>query len=176
LDRRSPTSTHAISTARTCRCRRSTRSAAALDLAASNIRVNVVAPGPTLTPMLSRVTDGHPEARARRVPMGVAGQRWTDRGPSSPAGSQSPGRKRRSLRSCRARCLSHKRSPPRSPGSRSASRRASSASSTLFPDDAGRKAHLTGPIAAALMAKAGELLAEPPKIEQVDLLAAKLAK
>jgi quinol monooxygenase YgiN len=44
-----------------------------------------------------------------------------------------------------------------------------------FADDAGRKAHLNGPIAAALMAKAGELLAEPPKIEQVDLLAAKLA-
>jgi quinol monooxygenase YgiN len=43
-----------------------------------------------------------------------------------------------------------------------------------FPDDAGRKAHLSGPIAAALMAKAGELLSEPPKIEQVDLLAAKL--
>jgi quinol monooxygenase YgiN len=44
-----------------------------------------------------------------------------------------------------------------------------------FPDDAGRKAHLNGPIAAALMAKAGDLLAEPPKIEQVELLAAKLA-
>jgi quinol monooxygenase YgiN len=43
-----------------------------------------------------------------------------------------------------------------------------------FPDDAGRKAHLSGPIAAALMAKAGELLAEPPKIEPVDLLAVKL--
>jgi quinol monooxygenase YgiN len=45
-----------------------------------------------------------------------------------------------------------------------------------FPDDAGRKAHLNGPIASALMAKAGELLAEPPKIEPVDLLAAKLGK
>ena len=45
-----------------------------------------------------------------------------------------------------------------------------------FPDDAGRKAHLNGPIAAALMAKASELLAEPPKIEQVDLLASKLSK
>jgi quinol monooxygenase YgiN len=45
-----------------------------------------------------------------------------------------------------------------------------------FPDDAGRKAHLNGPIATALMAKAGELLAEPPRIEQVDLLAVKLAK
>lgn len=43
-----------------------------------------------------------------------------------------------------------------------------------FPDDAGRKAHLNGPIAAALMAKAGELLAQPPSIEQVDVLAAKL--
>jgi quinol monooxygenase YgiN len=45
-----------------------------------------------------------------------------------------------------------------------------------FPDDAGRRAHLSGPIAAALMAKAGDLLAEPPKIEPVDLLAAKLGR
>ncbi len=44
-----------------------------------------------------------------------------------------------------------------------------------FPGDAGRKAHLGGPIAAALMAKASELLAEAPKIEQVDLLASKLS-
>ena len=43
-----------------------------------------------------------------------------------------------------------------------------------FPGDAGRQAHLTGPIAAALMKRASELLAEPPKIEQVDILAAKL--
>ncbi len=43
-----------------------------------------------------------------------------------------------------------------------------------FPDEAGRKAHLSGPIAAALMKRAGELLAEPPRIEQVDVLAAKL--
>lgn len=44
----------------------------------------------------------------------------------------------------------------------------------VFPDDKGRQAHLNGPIAAALMAKAGELLAKPPSIEQIDLLAAKL--
>ncbi len=43
-----------------------------------------------------------------------------------------------------------------------------------FPDDAGRQAHLTGRVAAALMAKAAELLAEPPFIEKVDVLAAKL--
>jgi quinol monooxygenase YgiN len=43
-----------------------------------------------------------------------------------------------------------------------------------FPDDTGRKAHLNGPIAAALMANAAELLAVPPVIEQVDVLAAKL--
>src|SRR5205823_12750286 len=43
-----------------------------------------------------------------------------------------------------------------------------------FADEAGRKAHLGGPIAAALMAKAPELLAEAPKIEQVDVLGAKL--
>jgi len=43
-----------------------------------------------------------------------------------------------------------------------------------FPDEAGRQAHLSGQVAAALMAKAGELLAQPPSIEKVDVLAAKL--
>ncbi len=43
-----------------------------------------------------------------------------------------------------------------------------------FADESGRKAHLEGPIAAALMKKAPELLAETPKIERVDLLAAKV--
>ena len=43
-----------------------------------------------------------------------------------------------------------------------------------FAGDDGRAAHLNGPIAAALMAKASELLSEPPRIEQVDVLAAKL--
>lgn len=42
-----------------------------------------------------------------------------------------------------------------------------------FPDDSGRQAHLTGRVAAALMAKAPELLAQPPVIEKVDVLAAK---
>ena len=46
----------------------------------------------------------------------------------------------------------------------------------VFPDEAGRQAHLSGPIAAALMAKAAELLAQPPVIEKVDILAAKLAE
>jgi len=43
-----------------------------------------------------------------------------------------------------------------------------------FPDEAGRQAHLTGRVAEALLARAGELLAEPPIIEKVDVLAAKL--
>ena len=43
-----------------------------------------------------------------------------------------------------------------------------------FPDEAGRQAHLSGKVAAALMAKAPELLAEAPVIEKVDILAAKL--
>jgi quinol monooxygenase YgiN len=43
-----------------------------------------------------------------------------------------------------------------------------------FPDDAGRRAHLGGQVAAALMAQAPELLAQPPVIEPVDVLAAKL--
>lgn len=45
-----------------------------------------------------------------------------------------------------------------------------------FPDDAGRTAHLSGPIAAALMANAAELLSVPPSIEKVDVLAAKMPK
>jgi hypothetical protein len=43
-----------------------------------------------------------------------------------------------------------------------------------FPSDAGRQAHLTGKVAAALMAKAPELFATAPAIEKVDVLAAKL--
>ena len=43
-----------------------------------------------------------------------------------------------------------------------------------FPDEAGRQAHLSGKVAAALMAKAGELFSEPPSIVNVDVLAAKL--
>ena len=43
-----------------------------------------------------------------------------------------------------------------------------------FPDDTGRQAHLGGQVAAALMAQAPELLAQPPVIEPVDVLAARL--
>jgi quinol monooxygenase YgiN len=46
--------------------------------------------------------------------------------------------------------------------------------SDVFPDDAGRQAHLSGRIAAALMAQAPQLFAQPPAIEKVDVLAAKL--
>jgi quinol monooxygenase YgiN len=44
-----------------------------------------------------------------------------------------------------------------------------------FPDEAGRQAHLAGKVAAALMAKAGDLLAEPPSIQKADVLASKLS-
>ncbi|MDF5725522.1 MAG: hypothetical protein PUP91_34755 [Rhizonema sp. PD37] len=37
-----------------------------------------------------------------------------------------------------------------------------------------RQKHLNGQIAAALISKASELLAEPPSIEQVDIVASKL--
>ncbi len=43
-----------------------------------------------------------------------------------------------------------------------------------FPGEAGRQAHLSGRVAAALMAKAADLLSKPPSIEKVDVLAAKL--
>ena len=44
----------------------------------------------------------------------------------------------------------------------------------VFPDEAGRSAHLNGPIAAALMAHAEDLLAEAPHIAMTDVLAAKI--
>ena len=44
----------------------------------------------------------------------------------------------------------------------------------FFPAATGRQAHLDGPIAAALLQRAEELLAAPPDIKPVDVLAAKL--
>lgn len=41
----------------------------------------------------------------------------------------------------------------------------------VFPDDAGRDAHLGGPIAKALMASAEALLASAPSIQKIDILA-----
>jgi quinol monooxygenase YgiN len=41
-----------------------------------------------------------------------------------------------------------------------------------FPDEGGRQAHLDGEIAAALMDRADDLLAEEPRIDEVDVLAA----
>jgi quinol monooxygenase YgiN len=43
-----------------------------------------------------------------------------------------------------------------------------------FPDEEGRQAHLAGPLAKALMAKAPDLLTAAPMIEEVDVLGAKL--
>ena len=43
-----------------------------------------------------------------------------------------------------------------------------------FNDETGRQAHLTGPIATALLGRADELLAEAPDIRPVDILAEKL--
>jgi quinol monooxygenase YgiN len=43
-----------------------------------------------------------------------------------------------------------------------------------FEDEAGREAHLNGPIAAALMSRAGELLSGPPQIRRADILADKV--
>ena len=45
-----------------------------------------------------------------------------------------------------------------------------------FPDEAGRQAHLVGRVAAALMARASELFAQPPVIGKIDVLAAKLPR
>ena len=43
-----------------------------------------------------------------------------------------------------------------------------------FRDEAGRQAHLDGPIAQALMQNAPALLAAPPVIERLDVLGAKV--
>jgi quinol monooxygenase YgiN len=45
-----------------------------------------------------------------------------------------------------------------------------------FASEPDRDKHLGGEIAKALMAKAPDLLAEPPKIEKADVLAAKLPR
>lgn len=44
----------------------------------------------------------------------------------------------------------------------------------VFPGEAEREAHLTGPVAQALMEHADELFAEPPRIQKLDVLADKL--
>ncbi len=43
-----------------------------------------------------------------------------------------------------------------------------------FEDESGRQAHLSGQVAAALKAKASELFAQPPSIEKIDVIAAKI--
>lgn len=43
-----------------------------------------------------------------------------------------------------------------------------------FPDDSGRQAHLAGRVASALKERASELFSQPPTIEKIDVLAAKL--
>jgi quinol monooxygenase YgiN len=43
-----------------------------------------------------------------------------------------------------------------------------------FPDDAGREAHLGGRVAAALMERAADLLAQPRRIERAEILAERL--
>jgi quinol monooxygenase YgiN len=45
-----------------------------------------------------------------------------------------------------------------------------------FPDEVGRSAHLTGEIAATLMSQAADLSTEPPQIDYVDVLGAKLSQ
>lgn len=42
-----------------------------------------------------------------------------------------------------------------------------------FPDHTGRDAHLSGEVARQLIAKASELLAEPPLIQKLEIIASK---
>jgi quinol monooxygenase YgiN len=43
-----------------------------------------------------------------------------------------------------------------------------------FPDNKGREAHLSGQVAKALKERSSELFSQPPVIEKVDVLAAKM--
>ena len=43
-----------------------------------------------------------------------------------------------------------------------------------FPDDGARQEHLNGQVAAALLARADDLLSRPPEVVELDVLAAKL--
>jgi quinol monooxygenase YgiN len=45
-----------------------------------------------------------------------------------------------------------------------------------FTDESGRQAHLSGPIAKALMAKAPDLFSKPPAIEPIEVLGVKLPR
>lgn len=44
-----------------------------------------------------------------------------------------------------------------------------------FTNEAGRNTHLAGKVAAALFAKAPELFSQPPVVEQIEILAAKIS-
>lgn len=44
-----------------------------------------------------------------------------------------------------------------------------------FNDESGRQAHLSGKVAAALMARSPDLFSNPPKIEKIDIIASKLS-
>jgi quinol monooxygenase YgiN len=44
----------------------------------------------------------------------------------------------------------------------------------VFPGETAREAHLSGQVAAALGARASELFAQPPAIQKLDVMAAKL--
>ena len=44
----------------------------------------------------------------------------------------------------------------------------------VFPDEEGRRAHLEGAVAKALEESGPELLAQPPLIERIDVLAARV--
>ncbi len=45
----------------------------------------------------------------------------------------------------------------------------------VFPDKAGRQAHLAGRVAAALMSKASDLFTTAPEIGEVEVIASKLS-
>jgi hypothetical protein len=88
-----------------------------------------------------------------------------------------PGKSRRSRRFSRAGCQLSKASPPPRRGSRFRLGPSTFGIFDAFPNDGGRQAHLSGRVAATLLSKeTAELLAKPPAIEKLDVLAAKLPR
>ena len=86
---------------------------------------------------------------------------------------RSQGRRKRSPGSSKGRFRSSNRNRRQRRGSRCGAP-SRFAIFDIFPDEAGRDAHLAGRVAAALMEQAPELLAAAPMIEKLDVLATKL--
>jgi quinol monooxygenase YgiN len=90
------------------------------------------------------------------------------------AWKRSPARRRNSRSSCRQVSAWRSRKTPPRCGSDLQLGPSTFGVFDAFADEAGRQAHLNGPIAQALGANAPKLLAQAPSIERIDVLGTKL--